>query len=77
MKIQSKAFLCVSDAAASASFLQRFFAATGGLSPEARGKYLEEPPPGAPDIDEAHQVRPGQVGKYYPSYGLLKILDKI
>ncbi len=40
------------------SFLQRFFAATERMSPEARGAYLERPPPEAPDIDEAHRVRP-------------------
>jgi len=41
---------------AEGSFLQRFLAATADLTPEQRGKYLEEPPAGAPDIDEAHQV---------------------
>ena len=42
------------------SFLQRFFAATEHMSPEARGAYLERPPPEAPDIDEAHRVRPAR-----------------
>ncbi|EIE23291.1 peptidase C12, ubiquitin carboxyl-terminal hydrolase 1 [Coccomyxa subellipsoidea C-169] len=38
------------------SFLERFLAATAELTAEQRGKYLEEPPPGAPDLDEAHQA---------------------
>ena len=42
--------------AAEGSFLQRFLAATAHMTPEERGKYLEEPPPGAPDLDEAHQA---------------------
>lgn len=41
---------------AAGSFLQRFLAATADVTPEQRGKYLEEPPPGAPDLDEAHQA---------------------
>ncbi|KAK9903583.1 hypothetical protein WJX75_009284 [Coccomyxa subellipsoidea] len=41
---------------AEGSFLQRFFSATADLTPEQRGKYLEDPPPGAPDLDEAHQA---------------------
>lgn len=27
------------------------------MTPEERGHFLEEPPEGAPDIDEAHAVR--------------------
>jgi hypothetical protein len=42
--------------AAEGSFLQRFLDATGGMSPAERGAYLEHPPPGAPDLDEAHHV---------------------
>ncbi|MEW5309666.1 MAG: hypothetical protein WDW38_001536 [Sanguina aurantia] len=38
------------------SFLRQFFDATAGLSPEAVGKYLEEPPGGAPDIEASHQA---------------------
>jgi ubiquitin carboxyl-terminal hydrolase L3 len=38
------------------SFLQQFYEATSGMDPAARGKYLEEPPEGAPDIEAAHQV---------------------
>lgn len=28
------------------------------MSPEERGKYLEDPPPNGPDLDEAHHVWP-------------------
>ena len=38
------------------SFLQRFFSATTDMDPAQRGAYLEHPPVGAPDIDEAHHV---------------------
>ncbi len=41
---------------ADSSFLQRFFDATKALTPQQRGAYLEAPPSGAPDIEEAHQV---------------------
>jgi len=41
---------------AEGSFLQRFFQATQSLTPEQRGAYLEAPPTGAPDIEDAHQV---------------------
>lgn len=37
------------------SFLAEFHKATKGMSPKERGKYLEDPPEGAPDIEEAHQ----------------------
>ena len=40
------------------SFFQRFFSETEGMSPEERGRYLEDPPPEAPDLDEAHHVWP-------------------
>lgn len=36
------------------SFLGRFFEATKGMSPEEVGRYLERPPEGAPDIEQAH-----------------------
>ena len=36
--------------------MQRFLDATGSMSPAERGAYLEHPPPGAPDLDEAHHV---------------------
>ena len=42
--------------AAPESFLEQFFIATAELSPEKRGKYLEEPPEGAMSIEAAHQV---------------------
>ena len=43
-------------AAGEGSFLQRFFSATADMDPAQRGAYLEHPPEGAPDIDEAHHV---------------------
>ncbi len=43
-------------AAGDGSFLQRFFSATADMDPAQRGTYLEHPPEGAPDIDEAHHV---------------------
>ena len=45
-------------AAEKGSFLQSFLQDTASMSPEERGSFLEEPPEGAPDIDEAHAVRP-------------------
>ncbi|EFJ41731.1 hypothetical protein VOLCADRAFT_83997 [Volvox carteri f. nagariensis] len=41
---------------ADGSFLQQFFSATSGMSAAEAGKYLEEPPSGAPSIEEAHQA---------------------
>ena len=38
------------------SFLQGFFADTANMDADQRGKFLEEPPQGAPDIDAAHEV---------------------
>ena len=38
------------------SFLAKFFAATKDMDPAARGKFLEDPPEGAPDIEGAHQA---------------------
>ena len=38
------------------SFFQQFFEATQGMNPTARGAFLEEPPEGAPDIEEVHHV---------------------
>ncbi|KAJ9505398.1 hypothetical protein QJQ45_009575 [Haematococcus lacustris] len=38
------------------SFLSHFLAATAGMTPEARGKFLEDPPEGSPDIEAAHQA---------------------
>mmetsp|Transcript_25498 Transcript_25498/g.55461 ORF Transcript_25498/g.55461 Transcript_25498/m.55461 type:complete len:237 (-) Transcript_25498:928-1638(-) len=38
------------------SFLHQFLGATQSLDPVSRGKYLEEPPEGAPSIEEAHQT---------------------
>ncbi len=49
------------------SFLQRFFAATERMSPEARGAYLERPPPEAPDIDDAHRVSRAPTSTVYKS----------
>ena len=43
-------------AADDGSFLQRFTTATADMDPAQRGAYLEYPPEGAPDIDEAHHV---------------------
>lgn len=41
---------------AAGSFLEQFFLATKELGPEARGSYLEDPPAGAMNIEDAHQV---------------------
>lgn len=38
------------------SFLREFYTATKSMTPEARGKYLENPPEGACDIEDAHKV---------------------
>eukprot|EP01023_Acetabularia_acetabulum_P002153 TRINITY_DN10827_c0_g2_i3.p2 TRINITY_DN10827_c0_g2~~TRINITY_DN10827_c0_g2_i3.p2 ORF type:complete len:245 (-),score=58.49 TRINITY_DN10827_c0_g2_i3:1175-1909(-) len=37
------------------SFFQRFLASTKTMKPEERGQYLEHPPEGAPDIEDAHK----------------------
>jgi ubiquitin carboxyl-terminal hydrolase L3 len=42
----------------SGSFLERFLADTGRMAPEARGAYLEDPPEGAPNIEDIHEVCP-------------------
>ena len=39
------------------SFMHRFLEDTKGLTPEERGKYLEEPPKGAPSIEAFHEER--------------------
>ena len=39
------------------SFLDTFISTTTPMTPEERGAYLESPPEGAPDIEEAHKVR--------------------
>ncbi|KAI8475782.1 MAG: peptidase C12, ubiquitin carboxyl-terminal hydrolase 1 [Monoraphidium minutum] len=41
---------------AEGSFLSRFFESTKAMTPQQRGAFLEEPPSGAPDIEEAHQA---------------------
>eukprot|EP00197_Chlamydomonas_leiostraca_P006148 CAMPEP_0202860686 /NCGR_PEP_ID=MMETSP1391-20130828/2315_1 /ASSEMBLY_ACC=CAM_ASM_000867 /TAXON_ID=1034604 /ORGANISM="Chlamydomonas leiostraca, Strain SAG 11-49" /LENGTH=242 /DNA_ID=CAMNT_0049539909 /DNA_START=41 /DNA_END=769 /DNA_ORIENTATION=+ len=38
------------------SFVDEFLKATEGMTWEARGKYLEEPPEGGPNIEAAHQA---------------------
>ncbi|KAK9805650.1 hypothetical protein WJX72_010011 [[Myrmecia] bisecta] len=38
------------------AFLERFFSDTASMTPEARGRYLEDPPVDAPDIDKAHKA---------------------
>eukprot|EP00877_Chromochloris_zofingiensis_P006805 jgi/Chrzof1/2378/Cz11g12260.t1 len=43
-------------AAEDGSFLSQFFSSTAAMSPQERGAFLEQPPSGAPDIEEAHQV---------------------
>ena len=43
-------------AAGKDSFLQRFLTATADMDAAQRGAYLEDPPEGAPDIDQAHHV---------------------
>ncbi|CAL5222286.1 g4625 [Coccomyxa viridis] len=47
------------------SFLQRFYEATADMDPAQRGAYLEHPPEGAPDIDEAHHAA-AQAGETRP-----------
>jgi len=42
--------------AAQGSFLSSFLTDSASMDPEQRGQFLEEPPEGAPDIDEAHEV---------------------
>lgn len=37
------------------TFLRQFLEATASLSPAERGKYLEDPPAGAPSIESIHQ----------------------
>ena len=44
------------SAAGEGSFLNRFFDATAGMNPTEVGAFLENPPEGAPSIDEAHAV---------------------
>lgn len=50
----SLTLVCAEDG----SFLERFFNATRDMSPAQRGAYLENPPPDAPDIDNAQAVNP-------------------
>lgn len=45
------------NTAAEGSFLDKFFDATKDLGAAERGTYLEHPPSGGVDIEEAHQVR--------------------
>ena len=42
--------------AAQGSFLNSFLTDSASMDPEQRGRFLEEPPQGAPDIDKAHEV---------------------
>lgn len=42
--------------AAQGSFLNSFLTDSASMDPEQRGRFLEEPPEGAPDIDKAHEV---------------------
>lgn len=42
--------------AAQGSFLNSFLTNSASMDPEQRGRFLEEPPEGAPDIDKAHEV---------------------
>ncbi|GLC50969.1 hypothetical protein PLESTB_000452000 [Pleodorina starrii] len=42
-------------APADGSFLKEFFGSTSGMSAAEAGKYLEDPPQGAPSIEAAHQ----------------------
>lgn len=39
------------------SFLEQFLNDTNDLSPDARGKHLEQPPEGAISIDAIHEVK--------------------
>lgn len=47
------------------SFLDTFFSTTIPMTPEERGAYLESPPEGAPDIEEAHKAA-GEKGDTAP-----------
>ena len=38
------------------SFLKQFFDATASMDPTSRGAFLENPPQGAPNIEETHHV---------------------
>lgn len=38
------------------SFLNSFLTDSASMDPEQRGRFLEEPPQGAPDIDKAHEA---------------------
>ncbi len=42
--------------AAEGSFLADFYSQTAVMTPEERGRFLEDPPQDAPDIDSAHEV---------------------
>lgn len=42
--------------AAPGSFLEEFLSSTKAMDPEARGKYLETPPEGSKNIQDAHQA---------------------
>lgn len=41
---------------ADGSFLQSFLKDSANMNPDERGRFLEEPPEGAPDIDKAHEA---------------------
>lgn len=45
-----------SGCAADGSFLRSFLTESANMNPDERGRFLEEPPEGAPDIDKAHEV---------------------
>lgn len=51
------------------SFLQQFFAATAAMAPDERGAFLESPPPGAPDIEAAHQAAAAEGSTAPPAPG--------
>lgn len=49
--------ILITRCAADGSFLRSFLADSANMDPDERGRFLEEPPEGAPDIDKAHEVR--------------------
>ncbi|KAG2483811.1 hypothetical protein HYH03_017334 [Edaphochlamys debaryana] len=52
---------------AEGSFMARFLAATQGMSPAEVGRFLEDPPEGAPNIEEAHQAAAAEGATAAPS----------
>ncbi|CAK0786891.1 hypothetical protein CVIRNUC_010105 [Coccomyxa viridis] len=56
------------------SFLQRFLTATADMDAAQRGAYLEDPPEGAPDIDQAHHAAAQEGATQPPSLDEVVVL---